>query len=472
MFQHNQIEADCRLYRFHFIGIGGIGMSGLALLLVEQGHQISGSDLKENYLTERLVSKGAQIFVGHHQENLSNADFVVVSSAIDWSNPEVIKAQSLGIPLIKRGRLLADLMHSTYGISVAGTHGKTTTSSLLSHMFISAKRSPTYVIGGCLNDTQRNALKGDSKYFICEADESDNSFVELSPVVSIITNIDADHMETFGGNMSCLEASFDQYCHKVPFNGLVVLGIDDLNVQRLANRYQGTTITYGVHTDADITAKNIMQEGLRTRFSVAIKKSNLLFECEIPLPGEHNVQNALACIATCLNEKMTVEEIQQGLSSFPGVGRRAQVISSRLFGENVTVIDDYGHHPCEIEATHVALKAAWPERRLVWVFQPHRYSRTQFQFAAYIDCLSKIQHLILLDVFPAGEAEIEGATSADLAQAVAQKTGDKPLVWKDLYEMSERLKEIIKPNDVVIFQGAGSVSSWAKELLTCQSKVA
>ena len=472
MYQRKDLGSFSRHYHFHFVGIGGIGMSGLAYVLLQSGHKVSGSDLNQNVQTRRLSAVGVTIFQGHDASHVKNADFLVISSAVSAENPERMAAAKLNIPVLPRGRLMGQLMRLQYGISIAGTHGKTTTTSLVTHMFCHAGKDPSYLIGGCLPGQQSNAGVGKSPYLICEVDESDGSFIEAESFVAVVTNIDADHLESFDNCFENLQSAFLQYLEQLPFNGVAILGVDDPQVRRLAEQYSGNTIQYSIGTDADVVAYDIRQDGLKSYFEVRHRDCEHPFSVMIPLPGMHNVQNALAAICVGIHEQLTISEIQKGLSSFQGVSRRCDVLSNTLFDKPVTVIDDYGHHPCEMTATLQAIEAAWPDRRLIWIFQPHRFSRTAAHFQAYIECLSCVKGLILLEVYSAGEMPLEGAQSVDIADAIEQKTQRRPLVLEGKPDFESMLHEVVQQNDIVLFQGAGSISSWAREFVECQLQTA
>lgn len=464
-----------RIKRIHFIGIGGAGMSGIAEVLLNQGYSISGSDLRGSVVVDRLTAMGATVFIGHHLENVIGADVIVNSSAVDEDNPEIVSAREHRIPVVRRAEMLAELMRYRHGIAVAGTHGKTTTTSLITSIFAAAGLDPTFVIGGLVHSTGSNAKLGTSQYLIAEADESDASFLHLQPMVSVITNIDADHMDTYEGDFSRLKKTFVEFIHNLPFYGLLVVCGDDPVIQELLPDISRQVITYGFSEDNDYQAIAVEQEKTQTRFKV---KSDHLAEGEeidiqLNMPGNHNVLNALAAIAIAVDEKIEVQSIQKGLLNFEGVGRRFQIYGDYPVGDSVgnpdesgtaMLVDDYGHHPREVDATIQAVRAGWPEKRLVMIYQPHRYSRTRDLYEDFVDVLSKVDVLILLDVYSAGEEPIIGADGRHLSRSIRNRGKVDPIFVEGVDGVPAIVKEVIMPNDILMTQGAGNVGGLAIEL--------
>ena len=454
-----------RIQRIHFIGIGGVGMSGIAEVLLNQGYQVSGSDIKASPSTNRLAALGSKIHIGHDQAHIKDAEVVVVSSAIDRENPEVAKALEQRIPVIPRAQMLAELMRFKQGIAVSGTHGKTTTTSLAAAVLAESGFDPTYIIGGKLNQADNNARLGDSEYMIAEADESDASFLVLKPMIAIVTNIDADHMSTYDGDFEKLKQAFVQFLQNLPFYGLVIANSDDLVINEILPTVGRTVITFGLDSQADYRARDVVMDGLETRFRVERPRKDDL-EISLALPGKFNVSNALAIVA--LSDHLGVDEdaLKKALSEFQGVGRRFELAGSILReGERIPVIDDYGHHPRELEVTFDAVRQAYPGKRLISVFQPHRYSRTRDSFDDFVSVLMTADELVLMPVFPAGEQPIVGAESKDLAQMIRRFGRCQPVVEKDFAQIIERVESLLQPNDVILIQGAGSIGQLPNELL-------
>jgi len=454
-----------RIQRIHFIGIGGVGMSGIAEVLLNQGYQVSGSDIKASPSTNRLAALGSKIHIGHDQAHIKDAEVVVVSSAIDRDNPEVAKALEQRIPVIPRAQMLAELMRFKQGIAVSGTHGKTTTTSLAAAVLAESGFDPTYIIGGKLNQADNNARLGDSEYMIAEADESDASFLVLKPMIAIVTNIDADHMSTYDGDFEKLKQAFVQFLQNLPFYGLVIANSDDLVINEILPTVGRTVITFGLDSQADYRARDVVMDGLETRFRVERPRKDDL-EISLSLPGKFNVSNALAIVA--LSDHLGVDEdaLKKALSEFQGVGRRFELAGSILReGERIPVIDDYGHHPRELEVTFDAVRQAYPGKRLISVFQPHRYSRTRDSFDDFVSVLMTADELVLMPVFPAGEQPIVGAESKDLAQMIRRFGRCQPVVEKDFAQIIERVESLLQPNDVILIQGAGSIGQLPNELL-------
>ncbi|WP_434101848.1 UDP-N-acetylmuramate--L-alanine ligase [Methylocaldum gracile] len=457
-----------RIRRIHFVGIGGTGMCGIAEVLLNLGYQVSGSDLNENANTRRLAELGAKIFFGHAPVHIAESEVVVVSSAVNRSNVEVDAARSQKIPVISRAEMLAELMRFRYGIAVAGTHGKTTTTSLTSSVLAEAGLDPTFVIGGRLNSVGTNAQLGKGSYLVAEADESDASFLYLQPMIAVVTNIDRDHMETYSGDFSRLKRAFVEFLHHVPFYGLAVLCLDDPGVRDILPEISKPMKTYGFSPEADIRAVNIRQDGLRSHFSVLRSGCDEPLDVSLNLPGRHNILNSLSVIAIAGELGISDEIIQRALLGFRGIGRRFQINAEVPFGGSfVTFVDDYGHHPREIAATLDSARQAWPDRRLVLVFQPHRYTRTRDLFEDFVLVLSKTDVLVLLDVYAAGEAPVIGADGRALSRAIRVRGQIDPVFVEKVSDLAEILPGIVEPGDVVLTLGAGSIGQVAVELPLC-----
>ncbi|HEY7771856.1 MAG TPA: UDP-N-acetylmuramate--L-alanine ligase [Marinagarivorans sp.] len=455
-----------RIRRIHFIGIGGAGMSGIAEVLLNQGYEISGSDAKASLTTQRLANMGVNVFIGHDERNVAGVDVVVNSSAIDEHNAEISAARELRIPVVRRAEMLAELMRYRHGIAVAGTHGKTTTTSLLAAIFAAAGQDPTFVIGGLLNSAGCNAQLGASRYLVAEADESDASFLHLQPMVSIVTNIDADHMETYGGDFEKLKQTFVEFLHNLPFYGLAVVCGDDDVVQSLLPKISRAVQTYGFGEHCDYQAFDVVQTRKSQTFKVRTPHHDEPLALQVNLPGRHNVLNATAALAVSLEEGLEVSAIAQGLKEFSGVGRRFEIYGEYpIHSENtVMLVDDYGHHPREVAATIAAVREGWPERRLVMVYQPHRYTRTRDLFEDFVDVLSTVDQLILLEVYSAGEHPIAGADGRHLSRGIRTRGAVEPVFVEALDQVPNILKNLVRPGDIVITQGAGNVGALAINL--------
>ncbi len=454
-----------RIRRIHFVGIGGVGMCGIAEVLLNLGYQVSGSDLRASVVTERLAGFGATIFIGHQAENAVGADVLVVSSAINPANPEVAYALENRIPVVPRAEMLAELMRYRHGIAVAGTHGKTTTTSLIASVFAAAGLDPTFVIGGKLTAAGTNAQLGSSRYLVAEADESDASFLHLQPMVSVVTNIDADHMSTYGGDFNRLKRTFVDFLHNLPFYGLAVLCIDDPVVCEIFPQVARPTATYGFGEEADVRAVDVRQEGMRTFFTV-LRREREPLSVSVNMPGRHNVLNALATIAIATDEGLDDAAIVAGLSGFQGVGRRFQVYGE-LPTENgsVMLVDDYGHHPREVAAVVKAVRDGWPERRLVMLYQPHRYSRTRDLYDDFVQVLGDANVLLLMEVYPAGEEPIPGADSRQLCRSIRQRGRLDPIYVERGTDVAPMLKPLLRAGDILLCQGAGDIGSVAPHLI-------
>ena len=453
-----------RVKQIHFVGIGGAGMGGIAEVLLNEGYQISGSDIAENAVVRRLVSLGATVHIGHQESNIDGASVIVVSTAIDKSNPEIIAAFEKRIPVVRRAEMLAELMRFRHGIAIAGTHGKTTTTSLIASILAEGKFDPTFVIGGLLNSAGTNARLGTSRYLVAEADESDASFLHLQPMVSVVTNIDEDHMETYEGNFEKLKDTYVEFLHNLPFYGLAVVCIDNPVVREIIPRIGRQVITYGFSEDADVKATNYRQTSGKSYFSVEVDGDTYL-DAQVNLPGEHNVLNALAAIAVAKDEGVAPKAIQKSLGEFAGIGRRFEHLADlSTDAGDMVLIDDYGHHPKEVEATIKAMRNGWPDKRLVMVFQPHRYSRTRDLFEDFVEVLSEVDSLFLLDVYAAGEAPVATADSKALARAIRQRGQIEPVYVSNREMLPTLLASHLRDNDMVITQGAGNIGAIAREI--------
>lgn len=451
--------------RIHFVGIGGTGMCGIAEVLCNLGYQVSGSDIKTSPVTERLAAMGVDITIGHKRENIAQADVVVASTAIDRSNEEIDEAYLNRIPVIPRAEMLAELMRFRFGIAVAGTHGKTTTTSLIASVLAEAGLDPTFVIGGRLNSAGSNAKLGLGHYLVAEADESDASFLYLQPMVAVVTNIDQDHMETYQNSYQRLKDTFIEFLHHLPFYGLAVLCLDDDGVREILPHISKPVITYGVADNADVRAINVKQEGMHTTFTVLRRGNYQPLTVTLNLPGWHNMLNALAVISVATKLDVDDAAIIKSLGAFKGVGRRFQINAELDYGGGkLTLVDDYGHHPREIAATLEALRQAWPSRRAVVVFQPHRYTRTRDLFEDFVQVLSTVDVLVLMDVYSAGEAAIPSADGRSLSRAIRVRGRIDPVFVDNKDELPKLLAAIVKPDDVILTLGAGNVGQIAAEL--------
>lgn len=453
----------------HFVGIGGAGMSGIAEVLLNLGYVVSGSDLAASPTTERLQALGARIWRGHDKRHIRGADAVVISSAVKDDNPEVVAARELGIPVVPRAVMLAELMRLRRGIAIAGAHGKTTTTSLTTALLAAGGLDPTFVIGGRLNSAGANARLGTGEFLVAEADESDASFLNLTPVISVVTNIDEDHMDTYGHDFENLKSAFVQFLERLPFYGVAVLCMDDENVRSIRPRVTKPVIGYGLTPDADVRAIDVKAEGTRMSFTL-LRPEHAPLPVVLNLPGLHNVRNALAAAAVATLADVNDEDLVRGLAEFTGVGRRftqyGDVALTNPDGSlrgAFSLIDDYGHHPHEMAATIAAVKGAWPERRVMVAFQPHRYTRTRDCLDAFADVLSGVDRVVLAEVYPAGEQPIEGADSAHLADAVAARGAKRPTVVK-VEDVGAAILAEAQPGDVVLTMGAGSIARVAPQL--------
>jgi UDP-N-acetylmuramate--alanine ligase len=462
-----------KINRIHLVGIGGVGMGGIAEVLVNIGYSVQGSDLKESAVTRRLVRLGAQIFIGHRAENIGDADLVVVSSAIDARNPEISRARDERKPIIRRAEMLAELMRFRFAIAVAGTHGKTTTTSLIASMLAEAGEDPTFLIGGRLKSADTNGRLGAGHYLVAEADESDASFIHLQPMMAIVTNIDNDHLSTYGGDVDELRRSFLEFLHNLPFYGVAVMCIDDPGVQAIQPFLKRAALTYGLAENADVRAQNIVADGASCRFDVSRPGVADPIEVTLNLPGHHNVRNALAAIAVAHELEVDDESMQKALAGFQGIDRRMQILGEiRAASGRVLFIDDYGHHPTEIAATLRAVRAGWPGRRLVVAFQPHRYTRTRDLLDDFAEVLSSCDCLFVTEVYAAGEDPIVGADGRSICRAIRTRGQVEPAFVPELAELPELLNGLLAGGDVVLTLGAGDIGSAAAGLPETMRKLA
>ncbi len=458
-----------RIRHIHMVGIGGSGMNGIAEVLLNLGYVVSGSDLKDSSTVARLRASGAEIDIGHRTENLTDADVVVTSSAIQSDNPEVAAALERRIPVIPRAEMLAELMRFRYGIAVAGTHGKTTTTSLIASVLMEAGQDPTFVIGGRLESAGSSARLGQGRYLVAEADESDASFLLYKPMMAVVTNIDRDHLGTYGDDFARLESSFIEFLHQLPFYGRAILCADDPVLAGHAATLGRAVWTYGFG-EADFRATEVRAEGQRMHFKVTRPGADAL-ELTLNLPGRHNVQNALAAIAAAQELDVDDAALTKALAEFHGIGRRMQMLGELAFGAaRAQLIDDYGHHPREVAATLAAVREAWPERRLIVVFQPHRYSRTHDLLDDFGAALSDVDILLLGEVYAAGEKPIPGADSRAVARAIRSRGRVEPVLVSDLGELPAVLDDLVKDGDIVLTLGAGDVGQHSRALLAARGR--
>jgi UDP-N-acetylmuramate--alanine ligase len=454
-----------RVNRIHLVGIGGAGMGGIAEVLLNLGYQVQGTDLRQGAVTRRLTSLGAHVRIGHAAAYLGDADVVVISSAVPEDNPEVVEAQRRRVPVVKRAEMLAELMRFRYGIAVAGTHGKTTTTSLVASVLAEGGLDPTFVIGGRLASASSHARLGAGRYLVAEADESDASFMHLQPMMAVVTNIDADHLATYGGDFSRLRTTFIEFLHNLPFHGVALLCVDDAQTRGIIPEVGRQVITYGLAEDADLRAVDIRADQLVTHFTVLARGRAAPLPVTLNLPGLHNVRNALAAIGIALDLGVSGEAIQRALAGFEGIDRRFQVNGEpRIDGAPVTFVDDYGHHPTEIAATIAAARVAWPTRRLVVVFQPHRYTRTHDLLDDFAIVLADVDALLITEVYAAGETPIPHADGRAVARAVRGHGRVEPAFVADLAALPETLARLVRGGDVVLTLGAGSIGALAPEL--------
>ena len=448
----------------HFVGIGGVGMSGIAEVMLTLGYKVSGSDANESASTRRLATLGASVQRGHAAEHVAGADVVVVSSAIKPDNPELLAARESRIPVVPRAEMLAELMRFRRGIAVAGTHGKTTTTSLIASVLSEGGMDPTFVIGGQLLSAGANARLGQGKWLVAEADESDGSFLRLNPQIAVVTNIDADHLENYGGDFDRVRAAFSEFLHRLPFYGLAVLCVDDPEVAALAAAMPRHILRYGFSDDADVRAEDVVQDAGRTRFTLRLPECAAI-AVALNLPGRHNVLNALAAAAIGWQLGVAPESIMHALDQFQGIGRRFNLLGELDFGRGkALLVDDYGHHPRELQAVFDAARAGWPERRLVVAFQPHRYTRTRDLFDDFAHVLSSADALLLTDVYAAGEAPIPGADAKALARAIRARGRIDPVLVGSARELLDVLVDVLADGDLLLLLGAGDIGHVAQEL--------
>ncbi|MCX8957562.1 UDP-N-acetylmuramate--L-alanine ligase [Erwinia psidii] len=458
-----------RVRHIHFVGIGGAGMGGIAEVLANEGYEISGSDLAPNAVTQHLTRLGATIYFNHRPENVSDASVVVVSTAVSQDNPEIIAAREARIPVIRRAEMLAELMRFRHGIAVAGTHGKTTTTAMVSSIYAEGGLDPTFVNGGLVKAAGTHARLGSSRYLIAEADESDASFLHLQPMVAIVTNIEADHMDTYQGDFENLKQTFINFLHNLPFYGRAVLCVDDAVIRDLIPRVGRQITTYGFSEDADVRIASYEQHGAQGHFTLA-RNDKPLLRVTLNAPGRHNALNAAAAVAVATEEGIDDEEILSALESFQGTGRRFDFLGEYPLQDvngmdgTAMLVDDYGHHPTEVDATIKAARAGWPDRQLVMVFQPHRYTRTRDLYDDFANVLSQVDVLLLLDVYAAGETPIPGADSRSLCRSIRGRGKVDPILVSDHDTVLEMLAPKLSGNDLILIQGAGNVGRIARKL--------
>ena len=453
-----------RIQRIHLVGIGGSGMGGIAEVLLNLGYEVQGSDLKRNPVTERLARLGVQIFIGHDALHLGDSDVVVVSSAVNRTNPEVAAALAKRVPVVPRAEMLGELMRFRYSIAVAGTHGKTTTTSLVASVLAEAGLDPTFVIGGRLKSADSNARLGAGRYLVAEADESDASFLHLQPMIAIVTNIDNDHLATHDGDFARLKQSFVDFLHNLPFYGLAVLCFDDAHVMSILEGLGRPFVTYGFGEGADIRAVNVQRLGLQSRYE-AVREGRPPLTVTLNLPGRHNVLNSLAAVAVATELEIADEAIQQALAHFQGIDRRLQQLGEISWpGGHALIVDDYGHHPTEVAATLEAARQAWPERRLVLVFQPHRYTRTRDLLDDFGRVLGECDVLLVTEVYAAGEAPIAGADGRAICRAVRSRGVVEPVFVESVETLADSLRAVLHDGDLVLTMGAGNLGAVALDL--------
>jgi UDP-N-acetylmuramate--alanine ligase len=460
-----------RIHRIHFVGIGGAGMGGIAEVLINLGYQVQGSDLKPNSVTNRLERLGARVMIGHAAENIGDADVLVVTGAVGADNVEVVAANTRRVPIVQRAEMLGELMRFRYAIAVAGTHGKTTTTSMVASVLAEGGLDPTFVIGGRLVSADTNARLGQGKYLVAEADESDASFMHLQPMIAIVTNVDNDHLGTHEGDFERLKQSFVDFLHNLPFYGLAIVCADDPVVASLLPRIGRPVVTYGIREPADIRAENIVRDGLRTRFDVRRTGHAAALAVTLNRPGTHNVLNALAAIAVAIELEVPGAAIQAALANFQGIDRRLQQNGDvQTAVGRVTLIDDYGHHPTELAATLEAIRQGWPDRRIVLAFQPHRYTRTRDLLDDFARVLAGVDALVVTEVYAAGEAPISGADAKAICRAVRSHGRVEPVWVEKVEHLPQALAQIIRDGDLVVTMGAGSIGAVASELSSTLSR--
>ena len=457
-----------RIRHIHFVGIGGVGMSGIAEVLLTQGYQVSGSDAMENSATQHLAGLGAIIYQGHDKRHIRSVDVVVVSTAIHSDNPEVLAAREARIPVISRAQMLAELMRFRHGIAVAGTHGKTTTTSLVASVLAEGGLDPTFVIGGKLNSAGSNARLGQGHYLVAEADESDASFLLLQPMMAIVTNIDNDHMSTYEGDIAKLRQAFIDFLHHLPFYGLAIVCVDDPTIREILPEIQRPVLTYGFDESADLRIVEYTSRGLESDFTLLRQANGETYSFTLNLPGRHNVSNAVAAIAVAQEEGMTREAIGRALSQFAGIGRRFQLHAHvKIPAGHIDLIDDYGHHPTEVKAVWQTMREGWPSKRLVVVFQPHRYTRTRDLLDDFATVLATADILVVLEVYSAGESYIPGADGRALCRAIRQRGQVEPIFVENPADLTAALLPVLLDGDMVLMQGAGNIGQLAAGYVNC-----
>ena len=457
--------ATRRIKQVHFVGIGGSGMGGIAEVMVNLGYKVRGSDMQQNAITQKLSALGATIFNQHDASNVDGADVVVMSSAVKETNPEIIAARDHRIPIIPRAEMLAELMRFRYGIAIAGTHGKTTTTSLVASILDTANMDPTFIVGGRVNSFASHSKLGAGQYLVAEADESDASFLHLQPIMSVVTNIDSDHLSAYDGDFNNLQDAFLEFIHHLPFYGMTVLCVENETIKALLPKIYRPYLTYGFGEDADYQITNVVSSGIKTKFELKRPDNLPAIKFVLNLPGVHNVLNAVAAAVVALQLDVAEEFIQEALENFQGIARRFQTYSDICIdGKSIQLVDDYGHHPTELAATIQAAREAYPEQRLVVLFQPHRYSRTRDLFDDFVRVLNETDALMLCEVYAANEEPIVGADSAALCRALRARGKLDPILVKDISEIQSTLEHVINDNDVLLTLGAGSVGTIAPAL--------
>jgi UDP-N-acetylmuramate--alanine ligase len=467
----NELHGMGRVRNIHFVGIGGAGMSGIAEVLHNLGYEVSGSDINENKATIKLKNLGVNISQGHDKASVQGSDVIVTSSAINANNPEVIAAKEHRIPVVPRAEMLAELMRFRKGIAIAGTHGKTTTTSLVASILAEGGLDPTYVIGGLLNSSGSNAKLGSGRYLVAEADESDASFLHLQPIIAILTNIDADHLDYYGGDYNFLKSNFVEFINRLPFYGLAVVCLDNKDVAEILPSIGKPFVTYGLDSKADFTARITRQEASNTYFTVSRPGHEDWLDIHLNLPGAHNVLNSLAAIIVANELGISEEDIVNALSKFEGIARRCDILGELdINNKRALLINDYAHHPSEIKATMLAIKQGWPDRRVVVIFQPHRYSRTRDLFDEFCKVLSESQALLLMDIYPAGEVEIPGINGHSLCNGIRIKGKVEPVFIENNDDLNSALTDVLLNDDVLLIMGAGDIGSLGQKLLDQYSK--
>jgi len=457
--------ATRRIKQVHFVGIGGAGMGGIAEVMVNLGYKVCGSDMQSNSMTKKLSELGATVFDQHAANNISGADVVVMSSAVNDDNPEVVAAREQRIPVVPRAEMLAELMRFRYGIAIAGTHGKTTTTSLVASVLATADMDPTFIVGGRVNSFASHSKLGAGQYLVAEADESDASFLHLQPIMSVVTNIDADHLSAYDGDFNNLQEAFLEFIHHLPFYGMTVLCVEDATVRALLPKIFRPYVTYGFADDADYKISNVQMSGAKTKFQLQCPNNQSAIAFVLNLPGIHNVQNAVAAAVVALQLDVAVEYIQEAFENFQGIARRFQTYPDICVkGKSIQLVDDYGHHPTEIAATIQAAREAYPKQRLVVLFQPHRYSRTRDLFDDFVRVLNETDALMLCEVYAANEEPVVGADSTALCRALRARGKLDPILVKDLSEIQTTLEHVVEDQDVLLTLGAGSVGGIAPAL--------